>query len=83
MRIINGLKDGGAVVSLLELEDLVELTAEGFRPMQMSTLEAIAARVRANEAQRSSVFAELEFALPPRRHRQRTMRAMIDLDGDA
>ncbi len=84
MRIINGLKDGGTVVSLLELEDLVELTSEGFRPMQLSTLEAIAARVRGNEAQRSSVFAELEFALPPRRrHRQRTMRAMTDLDGDA
>ncbi len=61
MRIINGLKHDRRVVSLLDLEDLVELTSDGFRPMQLRTLEEVAARLRAAEERQSWLFAELEY----------------------
>ncbi len=58
MRIIDGVTHGERVETLLELEDLVELTSEGFGPVRIGTLETVAARLRADDLQGSLPLSE-------------------------
>ncbi len=51
MKIINGLGNGERVDTLLELEDLVELTPDGFRPACIGTVNAVAAKLRADQGE--------------------------------
>ncbi len=46
MKIIDGRECRGGVDTLLELEEPVEVTPDGFRAVQSDTLEAVAARLR-------------------------------------
>ncbi len=60
MTIINGVEDRGRVESLLELDDLVELTPDGFRAARASTIESIAARLRGDPEEQQPWLAGLD-----------------------
>ncbi len=78
MKIINGLGNGERVETLLELEELVELTSDGFRPARIATVSAIAARLRVDQGEGrpcGEVPCDVAVAHPVRR-RQHELRTL-------